>query len=177
MKVEKYTKVIVKNNSIFTDNLFTYKIPDFLADNLQIGHRVLVPFGKGNKPIEAYVFVITDEAEDNINFKEIFDILDEHPIFKEEDINLIKWMKNRYLCTYMDCISLLHPKGFKVDSFKEVSLSEKIQNLNDEDFYKKIDSKELGCRLFAYCIRIVSFPYALCYQAVDFFVLHCYNLG
>ena len=40
----------------------------------------------------------------------------------------------------MDCISLLHPKGFKVDSFKEVSLSEKIQNLNDEDFYKKIDS-------------------------------------
>ena len=140
MKVEKYTKVIVKNNSIFTDNLFTYKIPDFLADNLQIGHRVLVPFGKGNKPIEAYVFVITDEAEDNINFKEIFDILDEHPIFKEEDINLIKWMKNRYLCTYMDCISLLHPKGFKVDSFKEVSLSEKIQNLNDEDFYKKIDS-------------------------------------
>lgn len=138
MKVEKYTKVIVKNNSIFTDNLFTYKIPDFLADNLQIGHRVLVPFGKGNKPIEAYVFVITDEAEDNINFKEIFDILDEHPIFKEEDINLIKWMKNRYLCTYMDCISLLHPKGFKVDSFKEVSLSEKIQNLNDEDFYKKI---------------------------------------
>ena len=105
MKVEKYTKVIVKNNSIFTDNLFTYKIPDFLADNLQIGHRVLVPFGKGNKPIEAYVFVITDEAEDNINFKEIFDILDEHPIFKEEDINLIKWMKNRYLCTYMDCIS------------------------------------------------------------------------
>ena len=140
MKVEKYTKVIVKNNSIFTDNLFTYKIPDFLVDNLQIGHRVLVPFGKGNKPIEAYVFVITDEAEDNINFKEIFDILDEHPIFKEEDINLIKWMKNRYLCTYMDCISLLHPKGFKVDSFKEVSLSEKIQNLNDEDFYKKIDS-------------------------------------
>ena len=140
MKVEKYTKVIVKNNSIFTDNLFTYKIPDFLADNLRIGHRVLVPFGKGNKPIEAYVFVITDEAEDNINFKEIFDILDEHPIFKEEDINLIKWMKNRYLCTYMDCISLLHPKGFKVDSFKEVSLSEKIQNLNDEDFYKKIDS-------------------------------------
>ena len=151
MKVEKYTKVIVKNNSIFTDNLFTYKIPDFLADNLQIGHRVLVPFGKGNKPIEAYVFVITDEAEDNINFKEIFDILDEHPIFKEEDINLIKWMKNRYLCTYMDCISLLHPKGFKVDSFKEVSLSEKIQNLNDEDFYKKSNFYDsLFCHMLMY---------------------------
>ena len=43
-------------------------------------------------------------VEENINFKEIFDILDEHPIFKVEDLKLIKWMKNRYLCTYMDCI-------------------------------------------------------------------------
>lgn len=128
MYSEKYAKVIVKNNSRYTDNLFTYKIPDFLVNDLQIGHRVLVPFGKGNKPIEAYVFFITDKEEENINFKDIFDILDEYPIFNEEDINLIKWMKNRYLCTYMDCILLLHPKGYKVDSFKEISLSDEMKN-------------------------------------------------
>ena len=140
MYSEKYAKVIVKNNSRYTDNLFTYKIPKFLVDDLQIGHRVLVPFGKGNKPIEAYVFLITEKVEDNIDFKEIFDILDEYPIFKEEDISLIKWMKNRYLCTYMDCILLLHPKGFKVDSFKEISLSKEMESLDDKDFYDKIDS-------------------------------------
>ncbi len=140
MYSEKYAKVIVKNNSRYTDNLFTYKVPEFLVDDLQIGHRVLVPFGKGNKPIEAYVFLITEKVEDNIDFKEIFDILDEYPIFKEEDISLIKWMKNRYLCTYMDCILLLHPKGFKVDSFKEISLSKEMESLDDKDFYDKIDS-------------------------------------
>ena len=138
MYSEKYAKVIVKNNSRYTDNLFTYKVPEFLVDDLQIGHRVLVPFGKGNKPIEAYVFLITEKVEDNIDFKEIFDILDEYPIFKEEDISLIKWMKNRYLCTYMDCILLLHPKGFKVDSFKEISLSKEMESLDDKDFYDKI---------------------------------------
>ena len=140
MYSEKYAKVIVKNNSRYTDNLFTYKVPEFLVDDLQIGHRVLVPFGKGNKPIEAYVFLITEKVEDNIDFKEIFDTLDEYPIFKEEDISLIKWMKNRYLCTYMDCILLLHPKGFKVDSFKEISLSKEMESLDDKDFYDKIDS-------------------------------------
>ena len=140
MYSEKYAKVIVKNNSRYTDNLFTYKVPEFLVDDLQIGHRVLVPFGKGNKPIEAYVFLITEKVEDNIDFKEIFDILDEYPIFKEEDISLIKWMKNRYLCTYMDCILLLHPKGFKVDSFKEISLSKEMESLDDKDFYDKIYS-------------------------------------
>ena len=140
MDNEKYAKVIVKNNTRYTDNLFTYKIPEFLVDGMQIGHRVLVPFGKGNKPIEAYVFSITDEKEVNINYKEIFDILEEYPIFKEEDINLIKWMRNRYLCTFMDCILLLHPKGYKVDSFKEISLSRELENLDIESFYTKIDS-------------------------------------
>lgn len=140
MDNEKYAKVIVKNNTRYTDNLFTYKIPEFLVDGMQIGHRVLVPFGKGNKPIEAYVFSITDEKEVDINYKEIFDILDEYPIFKEEDINLIKWMRNRYLCTFMDCILLLNPKGYKVDSFKEISLSRELENLDIESFYTKIDS-------------------------------------
>ena len=54
-----YVKVIVKNNSQYTDNLFTYKVPEFLQDEICLGHRILVPFGKGNKPIEAYVFSIT----------------------------------------------------------------------------------------------------------------------
>ena len=140
MYMEKYAKVIVKNNSIYTDNLFTYKIPEFLLDDIEVGHRVLVPFGKGNKPIQAYVFLITDVVENNIDIKELFDILDEYPIFKVEDIKLIQWMKNRYLCTYMDCISLLHPKGYKVDSFKEISLHDNLGELDAESFYEKIDS-------------------------------------
>ena len=140
MKTEKYAKVIVKNNSIYTDNLFTYKVPEFLLDILEEGHRVMVPFGKGNKPIEAYVFLITDDPQSNMEFKELFDILDENPIFKEDDIHLIQWMKNRYLCTYMDCISLLLPKGYKVDSFKEISLHINLLSLDVEDFYIKIDS-------------------------------------
>ena len=140
MYIEKYAKVIVKNNSIYTDNLFTYKIPEFLLNHIEVGHRVLVPFGKGNKPIEAYVFLITDIVENNIDFKELFDILDEYPIFKVEDIKLIQWMKNRYLCTYMDCISLLHPKGYKVESFKEISLNNDLKELDAKSFYAKIDS-------------------------------------
>lgn len=140
MYSEKYAKVIVKNNSIYTDNLFTYKVPEFLLEDIKVGHRVLVPFGRGNKPIEAYVFFITNKVEDSIEFKELFDILDEYPIFKEEDINLIKWIKNRYLCTYMDCISLIQPKGYKVDSFKEISLSKEMKSLDADSFYMKIDS-------------------------------------
>ena len=34
--MKQYVKVVVRNNSIYTDNLFTYKVPEFLIENIQI---------------------------------------------------------------------------------------------------------------------------------------------
>ena len=132
--MEKYAKVVVRSNTFYTDNLFTYKIPQFLENDVQIGHRVLVPFGKGNKPTEAFVFKISDNLEENVKLKEIVDILDEDPIFKIEDLELVSWMRNRYLCTYIDCINLIYPKGYKLNNYKVASLSENILQLNQYEF-------------------------------------------
>lgn len=132
--MEKYAKVVVRSNAFYTDNLFTYKIPQFLENDVQIGHRILVPFGKGNKPTEAFVFKISDNLEENIKLKEIVDILDEDPIFKIEDLELVSWMRNRYLCTYIDCINLIYPKGYKLNNYKVASLSENILKLNQYEF-------------------------------------------
>ncbi|MBQ6631070.1 MAG: DEAD/DEAH box helicase family protein, partial [Romboutsia sp.] len=132
--MEKYAKVIVRSNTFHTDNLFTYKIPEFLENHICIGHRVLVPFGKGNKPTEAFVFKICDTLEEDIRTKEIVDILDEDPIFKQEDLELVNWMKNRYLCTYIDCINLIYPKGYKLNNYKVISLSDELLKLKQNEF-------------------------------------------
>lgn len=132
--MKQYAKVIVRNNSIHTDNLFTYEIPDFFIENICIGHRILVPFGMYNKPVEAFVFDIVDFIDENIKAKKILDLLDEEPIFNKDDINLIIWMKNKYLCTYIDCINLLYPKGYKLNNFKVIKLK-------DED-YKSTNKNE-----------------------------------
>ena len=132
--MKQYAKVIVRNNSVHTDNLFTYEIPDFFSENICIGHRILVPFGMYNKPLEAFVFDIVDFIDENIKTKKILDLLDEEPIFNKDDINLIIWMKNKYLCTYIDCINLLYPKGYKLNNFKVIKLK-------DED-YKSTNKNE-----------------------------------
>ena len=132
--MEKYSKLVVRSNTIYTDNLFTYKVPDFLINEISIGHRVLVPFGRGNKPTEAFVFEIIDTVDENIKIKEIVDVLDENPIFKVEDLELVNWMKNRYLCTYIDCINLIYPKGYKLNNYKVVRLHEKIDELDEYEF-------------------------------------------
>ncbi|MEG2460858.1 MAG: primosomal protein N', partial [Clostridia bacterium] len=106
--MKQYAKIIVRNNSIYTDNLFTYEVPDFLSENIKIGHRVLAPFGIYNKPLEGFVFDIVNHVDENIKTKKLVDLLDEEPIFNKDDISLIVWMKNKYLCTYIDCINLLY---------------------------------------------------------------------
>ena len=88
--MNRFTKVVVRNNSIHTDNLFTYEVPEFLAENIKIGHRVLVPFGIYNKPVEAFVFDIVNELDEDIKTKQVADILDEDPIFSKDDISLIE---------------------------------------------------------------------------------------
>ena len=130
-----YVKVIVKNNSQYTDNLFTYKVPEFLQDEICLGHRILVPFGKGNKPIEAYVFKIIDNNDEDIKTKYIYDILDERPILKRQDLELIHWMKNRYLCTYMDCINLIIPKGYKLNNYKLITLHPSLKGIDAYELY------------------------------------------
>ena len=149
-----YAEVIVRSNTVYTDNLFTYKIPEFLEDIVRIGHRVLVPFGKGNKPIEAFVFKIKnnfgdekgleeENSDKKFKIKEIEDILDEEPLFLPEQLELVHWMKNRYICTYMECINMIYPKGLKLKNYKVVVLKndylEKLDSLSDDE--KKVAVK------------------------------------
>lgn len=54
------------------DRTFTYKIPEGMEEGIKIGSCILVPFGRGNKQIKAYVVNILKEAEDpEIQLKEI----------------------------------------------------------------------------------------------------------
>ncbi|MGL5753196.1 MAG: primosomal protein N' [Paraclostridium sp.] len=138
--MKQYAKVVVRNNSIYTDNLFTYKVPEFLIENIQVGHRVLVPFGMYNKPVEAFVFDLTNELEEGIKTKNVADLLDEEPIFNSDDIQLILWMKNKYLCTYIDCINLLYPKGYKLSNYKVITLINNSEHDFSEPEKKIIDT-------------------------------------
>ena len=133
--MEKYAKVVVRNNSQYTDNLFTYQVPEFLIKEISLGHRVLVPFGKGNKPVEAYIFKLTSRNEEGVDTKYIYDVLDEKPILRKDDLELIYWMKNRYLCTYMDCINLIIPKGYKLNNYKVAKIHHSLEKNEPYDLY------------------------------------------
>ncbi|MFI3210807.1 MAG: primosomal protein N' [Peptostreptococcaceae bacterium] len=143
-----YVSVIVRNNSTFVDNFFTYKVPKLLENEVEVGKRVIVPFGIGNKKIEGFIFEVFNEYSGEFTLKDVVSILDKEVLLTKEDIELINFMKKKYLCTYMGCISLFYPKGYTVTHYKIVELidtnfKEKLEIIKSNTKSRKNDYMKL----------------------------------
>ncbi len=103
MSLVKVAKVIINNPSKAVDKCF-----DYLFDDAQIGSHVIVPFGKGNTKTDGVVIGF-GETEESEKLKRIDTVLD--TILTERDVTLLKWMHNRCVCTYYDCLKELLPPG------------------------------------------------------------------
>ncbi len=114
--MEKFVQVFIKTKYGAIDRKWTYKIPDFLQENIFPGQRVLVPFGKGNVPTLAMVLAYTDADESDFQAKEILDYIDPEPILTKDLIDLGIFMHNTYLIGLSKTFMPLMPPG----DFKEI---------------------------------------------------------
>lgn len=107
----KFAGIIIDSTSVALDRIFTYIVPLSMYDELYIGSRVKVPFGKGNKNIYGFVVEVCFDNEKPKGVKEIISISDEIPLLTKEDIDIIKIMREKYLCTYQEGIKNFIPSG------------------------------------------------------------------
>lgn len=132
----KYAGVIINNESSKVDRPFTYLIDENMQQHIKIGQRVKIPFGRGNKIVDGFIIELFNNCEFK-NLKGILEICDDFTVFGEKDIELIKIMRKKYLCTYLDCIKLLIPKGImkgmkhKVNKVVSIKTSLSGRYLND----------------------------------------------
>lgn len=115
-------QVIVNNNSYQTDKLFDYEIPTDLFRKVKRGIRVMVPFGNGNKRLEAYVLNVTESNSRNSKLKKVLAVIDEEPILSEDQLRLVFWMRNQYLCKYIEAIHCFIPKSMVNKERKKITL-------------------------------------------------------
>ena len=101
-----YIEVILNNKVKILNRTFDYIVPEHMKDGLNIGSRVLVPFGRSTK--DAYVIGFKDKSD--FECKEILEVLTTEEI-SEEKLALAKIMSKRYFCNLSECIKLmLNPK-------------------------------------------------------------------
>lgn len=108
-----YAEIIINSDAVEVDRPFTYKIPYEFLNKIGIGFRVKIPFGSRNKPIEGFIFSIIEDdlVKFNYKVKEILTICDEEAILTIEDIEIIKFLRKKYLCKFIDAIRLMIPVG------------------------------------------------------------------
>ncbi|WP_035290726.1 primosomal protein N' [Clostridium sp. KNHs214] len=108
----KYAGVIVDNESEQVDRVFTYAIPEKIISKMQKGLRVKVPFGRGNRVLDAYIIQLYEALDKDIKgIKYIKNVCDSYPLLSLKDLELIEKMKNKYICTYLECIKTIIPSG------------------------------------------------------------------
>lgn len=117
---------------------FTYKVPDDLLEKIQIGMRVLVPFG-GKKIYTGIIFEFHDTAPEQFVAKEIINILDESAILPLQQISFWKWLASYYLCNLGDIYRFAFPSSLKLESETYLKLKPNavidFQNLDVNEMY------------------------------------------
>lgn len=141
-----YAGIIVNNDAVKVDKIFTYKIPEGLKKKINLGQRVKVPFGMGNKKIDGFIVQLYEFVELDpksiSKLKPIIEISDDFQVIKQRDIELISIMRSKYLCTYLECIKVFIPsgliKGMKFKTKNVISLGKPITDKYEREPYNKI---------------------------------------
>ncbi len=89
---------------------YTYRLPSHLAERIQVGCRVKVPFR--NRTITGYA-VGLDSNRPVEHPKDILEILDSEPVLTDHLLRLAKWASEYYFSSWGEAISNMVPKFLK----------------------------------------------------------------
>ena len=112
-----FARLIVDIANSNVDKLFTYAVPEEL--DVRPGHRVLVPFGRGNKPIEGFVIELADDALTDRTLKSVIKTLEPYTALNEDQLGLAKWICRAYDCTLCEALRLMLPAQLRGSRVKE----------------------------------------------------------
>ena len=115
-------RLAISNVTFAVDRPYSYLIPDDLCGRVRPGVRVIVPFGRSNRRSEGIVLAVSS-SESTEGLKSIQSVLDDEPVFTDEQIKLALWMRDRFFCTVYDAAHVMLPSGmwFKNDGVMRVA--------------------------------------------------------
>ena len=99
--------------------LFTYRVPRALVLLVEVGHRIVVPFGKG-RVLTALVVELHSTPPKKYTAKYISEVLDSYSLVTRQQLALFQWIAEYYLCYPGEVLNVALPSGLKVTSQSRV---------------------------------------------------------
>ena len=116
-----YVDVLCEIGAKAVDNVFVYRVPKELEDNIKIGIRVSIPFGKMS--LEGFVINIKSSTNyDESKIKDITSIIDNVPVLNEEMLELGKYMSDNLLCSKVSAYQVMLPKALKAKAGTNIKI-------------------------------------------------------
>lgn len=116
---------------------FTYRVPFELNDDLKIGVRAVVPFGKA-KLQTGLIVRIHETVPTGYQSKYVEGILDEKPIVTKKQLQLWHWISEYYMAPIGDVMNAALPGNFKLASETKILLHPDAEvnsaQLTDQEF-------------------------------------------
>ena len=107
-----FVEVLTQISAKAVDQYYVYKVPKVFRDNIKIGIRVRIPFGK--MELEGFVMNILDDTDyDKSKIRDISDVVDDRPVLNKEMILLGKYMSKHLLCSLVSAYQVMLPKALK----------------------------------------------------------------
>ena len=101
--------IAVEQATFSFDKLYSYLWPEALGEP-QIGVRVLVPFGGGNRTRQGLVMDCVMQ-EQTAGLKSVASVMDAQPLLSPEMVSLARFMQERTFCTLFDAVRAMLPTG------------------------------------------------------------------
>ena len=110
--------VLVQLSSQNVDKIFDYLVPKELENSIQIGIRVLVPFGR--QTLEGFVLEIKDSS--SIELKEVYSVVDQDIVLNDELLELGKVIQKDTLSTLISAYQVMLPRALKAKAGSTVQI-------------------------------------------------------
>lgn len=133
-------QVYINSPSPSLDREFHYSVPEKYADKVRIGMRVKVPFGAGDRQMEAYVTDMLSSSE-YPHLKDIVRPLDEEPVLSGEAIELCRYISRYCFCTFVSAAHLFLPPGFEMKFLESVCLTDAANTEEGKKFIAKSEKR------------------------------------
>ena len=95
------------------EGVFTYSVPDIMAEKVKMGVRVLVPLGK-SKTYTAMA-VRTHSQKPDFQTRDILQVIDAEPVLLEKQLKLWQWIATYYMSPLGDVFKAALPAGLKAE--------------------------------------------------------------
>ena len=112
--------IAISSANYAMDKPYSYLVPQGMT--LSPGHRVIVPFGRGNVCTEGIVLSLREGEEEGL--KSIARTLEAEPLLTPYQLRMAAFLRERYFCTFYDGVRAIIPALFWFREKETVSLTE-----------------------------------------------------